>query len=72
MGITPKLRDPDAPQKARDFLKVLGGGKNVKKVEACAETRLRLVVTDETAVDEAALRAAGVQGIMRFPESVRR
>jgi len=70
MGIAPKLRDPEAPQKARDFLKALGGGKNVKKVESCAETRLRLVVTDETAVDEAALRSAGVQGIMRLPERV--
>ena len=70
MGIAPKLRDPEAPQKARDFLKALGGGKNVKKVESCAETRLRLLVIDETAVDEAALRSAGVQGIMRFPERV--
>jgi rRNA processing protein Krr1/Pno1 len=29
MGIAPKLRDPDAPQKARDFLKALAGGANV-------------------------------------------
>ena len=44
--------------------------KNVRKVEACAETRLRLLLADEHAVDEAALHSAGVQGIMRFPERV--
>jgi len=66
----PKLRDPEAAHKASDFLKALGGAKNVRKVEACAETRLRLLLADEHAVDEAALRSAGVQGIMRFPERV--
>ena len=70
MGIAPKLRDPEAPQKARDYLKALGGAKNVKKVEACAETRLRLLVSDEAAVDESALRSAGVLGIMRLPDRV--
>ena len=69
-GITPKLRDPEAAHKASDFLKALGGAKNVRRVEACAETRLRLLLADEHAVDEAALRSAGVQGIMRFPERV--
>jgi malonate-semialdehyde dehydrogenase (acetylating)/methylmalonate-semialdehyde dehydrogenase len=53
-------------------VQALGGAKNIKKVESCAETRLRLLVADEAVVDEAALRSAGVQGIIRFPESVRR
>jgi PTS system glucose-specific IIC component len=70
MGIAPRLRDPEAAQKASGFFKALGGAKNVKKVEACAETRLRLVVDDEAAVDEGALRSAGVQGIMRLPDRV--
>ena len=69
-GISPKLRDPEAAQKARDFLQALGGAKNVRKVEACAETRLRLVVGDETAINEDALRAAGAQGLMRLPDRV--
>jgi len=69
-GIAPKLRDPEAAQKASDLLKAVGGAKNVKKVEACAETRLRLVVADESAVDEGALRSAGAQGIMRLPDRV--
>jgi glucose PTS system EIICB or EIICBA component len=70
MGIAPKLRDPEAAQKASDFLKALGGAKNVRKVESCAETRLRLVVGDETAINDDALRSAGAHGVMRFPERV--
>ncbi|MBP1780077.1 MAG: glucose transporter subunit [candidate division NC10 bacterium] len=69
-GISPKLRDPEAAQKARDLLAALGGAKNVRKVESCAETRLRLVVGDETAINEDALHAAGAQGIMRLPDRV--
>ena len=69
-GISPKLRDPEAAQKAKDFLQALGGAKNVRKVESCAETRLRLVVGDETAINEDALRAAGAQGLMRLPDRV--
>jgi PTS system glucose-specific IIC component len=69
-GISPKLRDPEAAQKVRDFLQALGGAKNVRKVEACAETRLRLVVGDAAAINEDALRAAGAQGLMRLPDCV--
>jgi PTS system glucose-specific IIC component len=69
-GISPKLRDPEAAQKARDFLQALGGARNVRKVEPCAETRLRLVVGDETVINEDALRAAGAQGVMRLPDRV--
>jgi len=69
-GISPKLRDPEAAQKARDFLQALGGAKNVRKVEACAETRLRLLVADAAAINEEALRAAGAQGLMRLPDRV--
>jgi PTS system glucose-specific IIC component len=69
-GISPKLRDPEAAQKARDFLVALGSAKNVRKVESCAETRLRLVVGDETTINEDALRSAGAQGVMRLPDRV--
>ena len=47
-----KLRDPSAAQKARDFIQGLGGAKNIKQVDAVAETRLRVVVGDDTQVDE--------------------
>jgi PTS system glucose-specific IIC component len=58
--------DPQMTTRVKDFIGALGGASNIEKVEACAETRLRLVVGDETAVDEEALRAAGAQGLMRL------
>ncbi|MGB8379967.1 MAG: glucose PTS transporter subunit EIIB, partial [Dermatophilaceae bacterium] len=63
-GVEPKLRDPLAAEKARDFIAGLGGHDNVAKVEAAAETRLRVVVRDSSAVDEAALKAAGISGLV--------
>ncbi|MFO1429099.1 MAG: PTS glucose transporter subunit IIBC [Candidatus Competibacteraceae bacterium] len=69
-GIEPKLRDPEAPRKVRDFIAGLGGKGNIKKVEACAETRLRLTVADEAIVREEELRAVGADGIMKLPNHV--
>jgi PTS system glucose-specific IIC component len=65
-GIVSKLRDPEAAEKARAFIQALGGAANIQRVDACAETRLRLVLEQESAVDETALSAAGVQGVMRL------
>ena len=65
-GIVSKLRDPDAADKARGVIAALGGAGNIQRVDACAETRLRLVVGDNDSVDEAALQAAGVAGVMRL------
>ncbi|HTU03153.1 MAG TPA: PTS glucose transporter subunit IIBC, partial [Candidatus Sulfotelmatobacter sp.] len=69
-GITPKLRDAEAPQKTHALIQALGGARNIAQVEACAETRLRLVMNDPQRIDEAALRAAGVLGSMRLPKGV--
>ena len=68
-GIQPKLRDPLAPEKARAFINALGGKANIQRVDACAETRLRIVTTNG-ALDEAALKAAGVEAIVRLPDRV--
>jgi PTS system glucose-specific IIC component len=38
----------------------LGGAGNIVRVEACGETRLRVVVRDDGQVSEPALRAEGV------------
>lgn len=65
-GIVSKLRDPEAADKARGVIAALGGAGNIQRVDACAETRLRLVVGDDDSVDEAALQAAGVAGVMRL------
>ncbi len=63
-----KLRDPEAADKAQHFIKGLGGAANIQKIEMAAETRLRLILADETAVNEDTLRAAGVNGIMKLAD----
>jgi glucose PTS system EIICB or EIICBA component len=68
-GIQPKLRDPLAAEKARALINALGGKTNIQRVDACAETRLRIVTTNG-ALDESALKAAGVEAIVRLPDRV--
>jgi PTS system glucose-specific IIC component len=62
--IQPKLRDPLAPQRAREYIDGLGGPENIIKVESAAETRLRIVVRDTAHINETALRAAGIGGMV--------
>jgi PTS system glucose-specific IIC component len=62
--LQPKLRDPLAPQKAREYIDGLGGPENIVKVESAAETRLRVVVRDPARINETALRAAGIGGMV--------
>lgn len=66
-------READAPDaagatpesdRARAMIAALGGARNLVSVDACT-TRLRLVVSDQAAVDETALRALGVRGLVR-------
>jgi glucose PTS system EIICB or EIICBA component len=67
-GSEPKLRDPLAAEKARDIIAGLGGRSNVSKVEAAAETRLRVKVKDPSEVDQRALEAAGIAGLVSVGE----
>jgi len=50
--------------RARGYIEALGGAGNLIQVGACT-TRLRLVVADQSAVDEAALKALGARGVIR-------
>jgi PTS system glucose-specific IIC component len=68
--IQPKLRDPEAPQRSREYIAGLGGAGNIVKVESAAETRLRVVVRDSSAVDEAALMSAGIGGMVPVGEDI--
>jgi glucose PTS system EIICB or EIICBA component len=63
-GMQPPLRDPDAPRRAAAYVAALGGQANIVRVDACAQTRLRVVVRDESQVGEAALRAEGVAALV--------
>ncbi len=69
-AVSSKLRDPAAGVKARSFIQGLGGPNNVKKVEAVAETRLRVIVGNEKHVSEAELKTAGVDAIMHLPNQI--
>ena len=46
------------------YLAALGGAANVESVDACT-TRLRLILNDQGAVDEAGLKALGARGLVR-------
>ena len=50
------------------FVAALGGVANLVSVDACT-TRLRLIVADQSAVDDAALSALGARGIIRPSEN---
>jgi PTS system glucose-specific IIC component len=66
-GVISKLRDPDAARKAAAWLAALGGAANVERIDACAETRLRVVLRDDTRANESALRSAGIEAVIKFP-----
>jgi N-acetylglucosamine PTS system EIICBA or EIICB component len=57
-------RQVPAGKRGEAFAAALGGAPNLVSVDACT-TRLRLTVRDQTAVDEAALRALGARGLIR-------
>ncbi|HKF46640.1 MAG TPA: PTS glucose transporter subunit IIBC [Terracidiphilus sp.] len=65
-GMQPPVRDPDAAQKAKIYIAALGGKANIVRVDACAETRLRLVLNDDAQVREAELEAEGIASVVRL------
>jgi N-acetylglucosamine PTS system EIICBA or EIICB component len=50
--------------RATRFIAALGGAKNLLEVAACT-TRLRLVLNDNQAIDEASLKQLGARGVLR-------
>ena len=69
-GLQPRLRDPDAPRKASDWIGALGGKTNIVRLDDCAATRLRVVVRDVGQVREDALRAAGIAAVVKLDGQV--
>jgi PTS system glucose-specific IIC component len=61
---------PEARSLAASLLPALGGASNVRKAEPCARTRVRVVLDDPALLDEPALAAAGVAGVLRAPGGV--
>lgn len=54
----------DQSERGSAFVAALGGAANLTSVDACT-TRLRLIVVDQGAIDDAALAALGARGIIR-------
>jgi glucose PTS system EIICB or EIICBA component len=69
-GLQPRLRDPDAPRKAKEWIDALGGKANIVRLDDCAATRLRVVVRDAEQVREETLRAAGISAVVRLDGQV--
>jgi PTS system glucose-specific IIC component len=69
-GFEPALRDPDAARKANAYVAALGGRANIVRVDACAATRLRLVVRDNAQVRESALKAEGIAAVIKLDGKV--
>ena len=69
-GFEPALRDPDAARKASAYIAALGGRANIARVDACAATRLRLVVRDNAQVREPALKAEGIAAVVKLDGKV--
>jgi PTS system glucose-specific IIC component len=44
----------------------------IERVDACAETRLRIVLRDEKQNSESALKTEGVAAVVKLPNNVRR
>ena len=59
----------DDDRKAEKLLSALGGPANLKSVGTCS-SRLRLVVADQGAVSEPALKALGARGVIRVGDKV--
>jgi PTS system glucose-specific IIC component len=70
LGLEPRLRDPDAARKAAAYVAALGGKGNIMRVDACAETRLRVVLRDEKQISETALKTEGVAAVVKLPNNV--
>jgi len=64
-GESPAAAAPSAPlPRAAAWIAALGGGANLRSVDACT-TRLRLIVASQAAVDTEALRRLGARGLVR-------
>jgi PTS system N-acetylglucosamine-specific IIC component len=53
----------------QQWVRALGGAANLRSVDACT-TRLRLVIADQSAVNESALKALGARGCLRSDDSL--
>jgi len=63
-----KELDPEAKEKAQSFIQLLGGSDNIKNIEACAETRLRISVHNASTIKSDLI--SGVNGIIHLTDNM--
>jgi phosphotransferase system IIB component len=56
--------------RAASLVTALGGPDNIVRAEPCALTRIRVEVRDGGDVNQAALEAAGIGGVLRVSDSI--
>ena len=61
--------DPDAPGKALEWVKALGGAGNLKEIAPCAVTRVRVELSDGKKVDKMRLESSGVMAVMALNDT---
>ncbi|ERN42062.1 PTS system, glucose-specific IIBC component [Rubidibacter lacunae KORDI 51-2] len=66
-GVKP---DPDAESKARLIVDAVGGVGNIAAIAPVALTRMRIEISDPSAIDETVLKQSGVQAAMRVRDRV--
>lgn len=81
-AVSPRAAVPPAPavrkvtvtrahrHAAEQITGALGGESNIERVDAVAHTRLRVVVRDQTAIDDTRLVVAGAKGVWRLQDGV--
>jgi PTS system N-acetylglucosamine-specific IIC component len=58
------MAETSAGERGPAFVRALGGAANLREVGACT-TRLRLIVEDQSRIDEGGLKALGARGILK-------
>lgn len=62
-SVTPKLRDINAPQNAKQIIVAVGGSENIINVNDCAETRIRVELKDVSKIENSDLLKSGVDAV---------
>ena len=65
-AVAEPVRDAGIARRVTAYVAALGGAANIVSVDVCAETRLRIIVRDDTQVRESALRAEGIAAVVRL------
>ena len=65
----PQSKNRDLADLARSYVDLLGGKENIREIESCI-TRIRLVLNDNSNLDEKALKSLGASGVMKAGNQV--